>query len=160
MCDDDHLEMTKLRRYGQRVLLRWLPLLLWMAWIYWLSDRPSMPHPGRSVGISDDLFDYTAHAFTFGVLTVLAWRVAVGGLLPRDWLGRAPAIAGAFAALYALGDEIHQSFVPGRWAKVEDWLADVAGILAAVALLVLWQRHGDRLRERIAPLFDGSRRSM
>ena len=133
-------------RPWRALLLRWLPLLLWMAWVYWISDQPSVPHPGRRVGVSDNLFDYSAHAFTFGVLTVLVWRVLSTWRLSSAPLSPwRPGVAGALAALYAVSDEVHQSFVPGRWAKVQDWLADLLGILVAVGLLYAWRRQRPRV---------------
>ena len=41
----------------------------------------------------------------------------------------------AVAALYAVTDEFHQSFVPGRYPDVRDVLVDTAGALVAVLLL-------------------------
>lgn len=103
-----------------------------------MSAQPALPHPGRRMGISDLLFDYTAHAFTFGVLTWLIWRAlntfSRGGFLP---LSLCKASLGA--ALYAASDEIHQSFVAGRHAGFLDWVADLVGILVVIALLYVWQ---------------------
>jgi VanZ family protein len=33
-----------------------------------------------------------------------------------------------FASLFALSDEIHQSFIPNRFADFGDWAADFIGI--------------------------------
>ncbi len=133
------------RRPGKHIhhlLLYWLPMLLWMAVIYWLSDQPHLPHPARKLGFSDYLFDYSAHAFTFGFLVVLAWRVIMlrPSFLPSILVATPLLSTGAFTALYALCDEIHQLFVPGRWAMLSDWLADLGGILIALGLLALWNR--------------------
>jgi len=108
-----------------------------MAWIFWLSAQPKLPHPGRKVGLSDQLFDYAAHAVTFGVLAALVWRVVIfcHRPQPEPTLNSPPFLSILFSALYALSDEIHQAFVPGRWAKLSDWLADILGILVMVALL-------------------------
>jgi VanZ family protein len=128
------------RELGRQLFLYWLPLLAWLALIYWLSDRPKLPHPGRSVGVSDHLFDYTAHAFFFGLLTWLTWRVLAcyAGRLPfRARLF--PWLAALIAALYALLDEIHQAFVPGRYALLQDWLADLAGIVLVAGVLAVYQ---------------------
>ena len=58
-------------------------------------------------------------------------------------------IALGAAALYAVTDEVHQYFVPGRSCELRDVLVDTSGaltgILAAFALLsVIWcLRHQD-----------------
>jgi hypothetical protein len=132
------------------VVFCWLPMLAWMAWIFYLSDQPSLPHPGRKVGISDSLFDYSAHAATFGFLALLVWRAikARPRFLPA-WLTARPKLSdGILAALYAVSDEIHQRFVPGRWAKFSDWVADVGGIVAALLLIHLWELWRRRRRAR------------
>jgi len=40
-----------------------------------------------------------------------------------------------FLSLYAALDEIHQYFIPGRYADVLDWIADVIGGAIAIFLL-------------------------
>lgn len=122
------------------ILLHWLPMVLWAAWIFWLSDQPKLPHPGRRLGLSDYLFDYAAHAFTFGLLAVLAWWAFIS-LSSRRVFSLSPRLLGGlFSILYAVSDELHQAFVPGRWAKASDWLADVIGILVALGLIAWIER--------------------
>ena len=45
----------------------------------------------------------------------------------------------AFSSLYAITDEIHQIFVPGRAAEISDWLVDTSGacVGAVVAVFIL-----------------------
>ena len=120
-------------------IVRWLPLLGWMILIYWLSAQPAVPHPGRAIGIRDQVVDYTAHALLFAALALLVWW-PLGDpralrLMPRT--GRL-GTALIFAALYAASDELHQIAVPGRYATLPDWLADMAGIVLVGALLWVW----------------------
>jgi VanZ family protein len=137
-------------RYLNVILLGWLPLLAWLALIYWLSDQPKLPHPARRLGISDYLFDYTAHAVTFGILVVLFWRVLAIAPTPwpTRWQARSIEAAGLLAALYAVSDELHQRFVPGRWPSLKDLIADLVGVLLAVGALKLWQRWRKPLLRR------------
>ncbi len=114
------------------------PLLVWMIWIYYLSDQPSLPHPARKLGVSDYLFDYAAHAFTFGVLAWLAWRAA--RRVHKLTTATAQNVAGLFASLYAASDEVHQMLVRGRKARLSDWLADVVGIVITLGLITLWRQ--------------------
>ncbi len=39
-----------------------------------------------------------------------------------------------FGALYAVTDEIHQLFVPGRSCELRDWLIDVCGVTVGVGI--------------------------
>ena len=136
--------VTRAPRRLRVLLFGWAPLIVWMLWIYWLSARPSLPHPNRGTGVSDDFFDYPAHAFTFGVLAVLVWRVLYSyrGLGTELTANPLPFVAGGISAFYALLDELHQTLVPGRVGSWRDWLADFIGILIVVCLLLLRPRSG------------------
>jgi len=140
------IDAVPMRRYILNALLHWLPVTLWMAWIFWLSDQPKLPHPARRLGLSDYLFDYAAHAFTFGLLAALAWWAFVPLKARRLLLSLSPPLlSGLFSALYAISDELHQAFVPGRWAKVSDWLADMVGILLTLSF-ISWIGRSQLLR--------------
>jgi len=52
---------------------------------------------------------------------------------------------GVIAALYAIGDEFHQSFIPDRVASVGDWAVDILG--AAVGVGVVWVTRRGKWRE-------------
>ena len=53
----------------------------------------------------------------------------------RRWNVRAAALALLFAGLYAVSDELHQWFVPGRTAAAMDCLIDFTGAVAGQGLL-------------------------
>ncbi len=40
-----------------------------------------------------------------------------------------------FGLVFGLSDEYHQSFIPGRMAGIDDWIADSIGILISLLLL-------------------------
>lgn len=120
---------------ARTTILRWIPALLWMAGIFWLSSREALPAPP---GMSHDIGAVAGHFLAYFVLALhLLW--AFDGLdLSR---GRTLLLAGTVAALYGLSDEFHQSFVPGRDASIEDVLVDLAGISCALALWsIRWRR--------------------
>ena len=111
-----------------RRLLAWGPVLGWMGFIFWLSSQPDVP--SLSTRWLDALVKNGGHIFLYAVLAALldrAWRL--DGLSPRE---RAPRVL-LVTFLYALSDEWHQSFVPGRDPSLLDLLFDLSG-----ALLVLW----------------------
>jgi hypothetical protein len=130
------------------ILWNWGPLVLWVLAIYWMSDQPVVPHPGRRIGIADDVTDYGGHILTFALLAVLAWRVLrmPSALLQGLSATSRPWLAGLFAVLYAAADEVHQHFVPGRTASGRDWLADVVGIVFACMFIAWYVRHNKRDR--------------
>jgi VanZ family protein len=107
-------------------LYLWLPVVAWMGLIFGLSAQSSLLH--LKSGWVSLVLSSAAHVLLFGVLAVL-WARALGRR-PHAWL-----LAFALAALYALSDEFHQAFVPGRTPDPLDLLCDGLG---AVAGLWLW----------------------
>ncbi len=104
-----------------------LYLALYCGLIFWLSSQPSLPSP--------ELFsqqDKLAHMFAYAIMGWLAWR-CFSHRLPKPLQLVVACIV--FSSLYGAGDEWHQSFVPGRNADVQDWLADIVGATAAVLWL-------------------------
>jgi VanZ family protein len=110
----------------------WLPLLAWMGLIFYLSAQPDLPHP--NTGWADLLVSNGAHATVFGVLAVL-WARALG---ERP---RALPIALALTLLYALSDEFHQAFVPGRHPDPWDLIFDGLGAAVGLGLWMGWRRR-------------------
>lgn len=82
----------------------------------------------EAAGLIAAPWDKLAHTGAFLVLTLLFIH---GFALPWRY-------AACAALLTGLADEWHQRFLPGRTASVEDWLADLAGVLLAAALLWWW----------------------
>lgn len=119
---------------------RWLPLLLWMAFIFIVSADPNPYNSvnadlGREVSpkaqnaqqvmpvFSNDVLGEISHLAEYIVLGFLAvWAVAPGRS-PRAIAGLALGIC----LLYAFSDEIHQIFVPGRAFQLADLALDAAG---------------------------------
>ena len=99
-----------------------------MAAIFFVSSLHDPPLPA---GVSDK----PAHAFGYLGFGLVIARALARGLPPRLTLRQA--IVGlAIASLYAVSDEVHQRFVPGRSADMADWFADSIG--AAAALVACW----------------------
>jgi VanZ family protein len=147
------IERPTARRAPWADLLRYeLPLLACMAFITALSSRPSLPGPGERGSLLRDIFNYGSHMFIYGALAGLAWRVLVhrAGNLP-GWLAARPRLSAIlFALLYGIGDEIHQSFVPGRTASPWDALADLLGATLAMLAIGYGQGWLARRRDRAA----------
>jgi len=113
-------------------LLRWLPSVLIMAVIFWLSSTPAAKLP--SFGLLDFIVKKGGHMLGYGLLACAYWFGL--RLEKRRWW-----LALLLAILYAISDEFHQSFVPGRhpsWVDVFGF--DAGGALIALSLLQLWLR--------------------
>ncbi|NUT56155.1 MAG: VanZ family protein [Thermoleophilia bacterium] len=103
----------------------WAPVVVWAAVIFAFSAVPDL---GTGLGTWDLVLRKIAHACEFAVLGALLLRAL------RD--GRA-AFAGG--VLYAISDEVHQLFVPGRHGAALDVAIDSVGVLVGLAL---WRRYG------------------
>jgi VanZ family protein len=98
----------------------WLPPILYLALIFWLSSQPApfLTPPSFRFG------DKVAHFAGYAVLGALLCRAFAGsGLSPSAAL----ALAAITSCLYGASDEWHQSLVPHRVADATDWLADTIG---------------------------------
>ncbi len=104
-----------------RVLSAWLPVVLWAAVIFSFSSIPDL---GTGLGGWDLLLRKLAHMTEYAVLGFLLLR-ALGRELPAVVAGVA----------YAVTDEIHQTFVPGRHGVWYDVVVDGVGILIGVYAL-------------------------
>jgi VanZ family protein len=111
----------------------WLPPLLLMGVIFFLSAQPSLD---SGLGVLDLMGRKLIHFAEFAVLCFLWWRLLRGRMDP----GRAALMAFLLSSLYAASDEYHQSHVEGRNGTPVDWAIDSAG----AALVALRLRLGAR----------------
>ncbi len=107
-----------------RAASRFAPPLLLMGLIFFLSAQPNL---NTGLGTWDLFLRKLAHMAEFGLLWLLWWRALGYGH---------PALPAAIAILYAISDELHQHFVPGRNGSAVDILIDTVGVLAGVAAYV------------------------
>ena len=102
----------------------WAPVVLWAAVIFAFS---SVPELGTGLGTWDLVLRKLAHAAEYAVL---------GALLLRALRDERAALAAGVA--YAISDELHQHFVPGRVGSPRDVAIDGLGVALGV---VLWRRY-------------------
>jgi VanZ family protein len=115
----------------KKMLLPWLPAVLMMTIIFGFSSIPSSEMP--NFGAEDLVVKKGGHVLGYGLLALAYWA----GLRfeKRRWW-----LALLFAVIYAVSDEYHQSFVPGRSPSWVDALV-IDGSGAAIALgLGYWWR--------------------
>jgi len=94
---------------------------IWMAVIFWFSSQPKLFYLPEDW--LDVIFKKSAHAFAYGVLWGLWWLAT----------GRRPWLALLLTVGYAITDEWHQTFVPGRHGRWFDVGIDTLGALLAMA---------------------------
>ncbi|WP_422445626.1 VanZ family protein [Thermoanaerobacterium sp. DL9XJH110] len=119
---------------------KWLTVIIWCIIIFWFTASPmatgdntakiiaentSLPYNG--VEMVNVIIRKYAHLMVFGILALL-FRRAINPARHAYFL------AWGFTRLYALSDEWHQAFVPGRSASIRDVILDSAGALMFLAI--------------------------
>ena len=138
----------------------WLPVLLWMAFIFIGSTGlMSAEHTSRFIGpflrwFAPDITDATiaavqlvvrkcAHLAGYAILSALLLRAL------RQHFLAARSVAFVLAALYAVLDELHQSFVPSRTGSFWDVVTDSIGAILGLVIYVRMTRRTSNLRSAI-----------
>ena len=96
------------------------------AIIVYVSSLPSHSLPGDG-SLSEQVLSNFAHIPAYAFLAFLWFRTFNQGATKNEFGFRIMIITGL--VLFAISDEIHQSFVPGRFASISDLCLDVIGIL-------------------------------
>lgn len=140
------------------VALSWAVALLWMMLIFHLSSQVAEQSNQLSKGVTrvivetvekvapktdfnmDTLNHFVrknAHFFAYLVLGVI-----VSNAIRRCKLKGSVAfiLALGICVLYAVSDEIHQLFVPGRGGQLKDVFIDSSGVVVGIGLSGLWRR--------------------
>lgn len=146
-------------------VIAWTAVFLWMVCIFLLSHEPA----AESNQLSKDLTEVivktaetvapdaqwnidrwngvvrkNAHFFAYFILGFLVIHALRRSGL-SGFRGALPALA--VCVLYAVSDEVHQLYVPGRSGQVRDVLIDSAGAGVAIGLAMAF-RFGRRRRHR------------
>jgi len=119
-----HIFLALKKRYG--AFYYWAPALFWMVLIFTLSSK-------QRIAVSPQ---YWANFFVFKSLHVIEYAALFGLLLRAIAGGKKPThtqylYAFIFSVLYAISDELHQTFVPTREGTLRDVLIDTTGITLA-----------------------------
>ncbi|ETI70146.1 VanZ family protein [Neobacillus vireti] len=135
--------------------LPWIIVLLWMLLIFKLSAQPASHSDQLSRGVTavvvetvkqitpvtdvtvdrlDHIVRKNAHFFIYLMLAIWVFNALLRS--------RITGIKGFFltmaiCVLYAMSDEFHQVFVPGRGPAVKDVLIDSAGALVGIGIYKL-----------------------
>jgi VanZ family protein len=140
------------------IILSWTAVLLWLVLIFYLSSQPAVESDGLSKKVTKiiiekvgrlvpldsetsttaDLvarFNHVVRKFAhFGIYFILG--VLVLNALRRSGIRgfRGFIFSLVFCILYAISDEVHQLFVPGRGAQVSDVLIDSLGAFLGIGM--------------------------
>lgn len=138
----------KHKKQKKKKLISWILLLSWMAFIFYMSQQTGQVSSGQSgkivlllskIGIKisqENISNITfiirksAHFTEYFILYILLFNVIKNYLHTKKIIFYS--IMGV--VIYAVSDELHQYFVPGRSAAIKDVFIDsCGGITASIA---------------------------
>ena len=139
------------------LLSRWLPVFLWAAVIFILSNNPD-PYGHIPKGLYHwlwwtKLFGQSLFFYLGGLAHILEYTI-LSFLLARALLWRGDFTRGQLftvfflAMLYAFSDEFHQFFTPVRASQGVDLLLDALGAALGLGAYVLYLRRAEVKRSR------------
>ncbi len=113
-----------------RLLVLWGPVFIWATVIFLFSAMTSTK--AAEIHWQDFIIKKSAHIIEYGVLAMLLYRAFINSAFSKP-----TAISTTFfiAVLYAISDEFHQSFTPGREPTLRDIGFDTIG--ASLSLLLI-----------------------
>ncbi len=141
----------------QALINNWSPAVGLMAMIFLFSSKPDFGGPAWVSAFILDLLgegplleriewllpftdayaSWFAHFLEYGALAAaFYWGIR------RQWpsIRRAALLAWGATLVYAVSDEVHQGFVPGRHPDLRDIATDAVGAAVALLLVVLVER--------------------
>lgn len=127
-------------------LFRYLPSVVWMGVIFYLSHQPANKSSETSLELVNIVLniipmtpDYedvlhtmirkSAHFIAYAILGMLVYFAYRGSYAVLFTL--------LICLLFAISDEIHQLFIPGRSGEVRDVLIDLSGAVFGVLIFKL-----------------------
>lgn len=150
-------------------LLAWTAVVLWMAVIFHLSAQVADVSNQLSEGLTEVIVETVervvpsadiaaeslnhivrkhAHFFAYLVLGVLTINALRTSGVKGTW---GVAVALLICVVYAVSDEVHQLFVPGRGGQVTDVIIDSAGATVGLCIYRLGCKAVTRLQDRAKP---------
>ncbi len=136
-----------------------------MVFIFFLSHQPATQSSNLSSGITQliintiekiapgisfnwDLFHHfirkNAHFFIYFVLGILVSNAFITSASSHLTKGQILGYSIGLCILYAISDEVHQVFIPGRAGQIKDVIIDSAG--AVIGVLLYWTLRFVRIK--------------
>lgn len=138
-----------------KAIVSWIAAILWMATIFLLSHQPANDSSKLSLGVldffmqslsammpqvemhADLLHTVVRKGAHFGAYFILGILI-LHGLRQVGGKGvKSAVLALCLCFLYAITDEIHQLFIPGRSGQFTDVLIDTAGAATGIGIFSL-----------------------
>jgi VanZ family protein len=115
----------------RKVWLVYVPLTVYWLILFMATSLPVEKLP--SIGFSDKV----NHFLAYFILAILVNLTLIYQRKSHFLFSKAPAVTFVICIFYGAIDEIHQMFVPGRFAETIDWFADAIGAAAGILVINL-----------------------
>ncbi len=147
-------------KYNWKAFFSWMAVAGWMAVIFYLSHQPAEDSRALSRGVTEMVIVFlegilpdtdldirelnyyvrkNAHFIAYFILAVLSMNAfGRSGVAGR----RRIVFTMILCVFYAITDEIHQLFIPGRAGQVRDVLIDSAGSATGIAIYTVIRNVG------------------
>ncbi|HLS36244.1 MAG TPA: VanZ family protein [Bacillota bacterium] len=151
-----------MKRKSIHRVLAWSIALFWMGVIFYLSHQPGEASSELSSGIVKFVVEVLSFAIPKGLIEIKTLHLFVrkfahffayfllgvfilhAVLIDRSMTFRTALFVYLFTILYAISDEVHQLFIPGRSGEVRDVIIDSFGSATGISLYSfgrkVWQR--------------------
>jgi len=139
-------------------IIAWTLVLVWMGVIFYLSHQAGGASSELSSGLVDivyrilsgllpfisidvDLLHFTVRKFAhFTAYFILGVFILHALVVNREITVKILLASFLFTVVYAISDEVHQLFIPGRSGEVRDVLIDSSGSLLGICLYAMMRR--------------------
>jgi VanZ family protein len=151
---------TDMKKKPRTLISYWIPVLFWLSIIFWMATESFSAENTYSVAefilrsffpaISRHALDLfhavirkSAHVVEYFILSLLLFRAFRNGSSVK-WKWQWALLAVIGVSVWALTDELHQSFTATRTASLIDVGIDTAGGVLAQILRAAWHRFTAR----------------
>ena len=142
----------------------WLPVLIWLGLIFvgstdalsaeqtsrflvpflrWFDPQIS----GATIAAIQLMIRKLGHITEYAILAMLLWRGLRRGTRLQAKMSILFSLAWLAAAIFAVSDEFHQSFVPSRTASPVDVMIDICGAVVGLVICMGFAARANRKSE-------------
>ena len=109
----------------------WVPLIIWSGVIFTFSSIPYLKVPQFGLGFEDKIYHF-AEFFIWGMLFSRSYKL--NNASGKELAGFA--IALIIGIIFAVVDEGHQHWIPGRQFDWKDMMADWGGLITSLLIFL------------------------
>ena len=113
----------------RKIWFVYIPLAIYWLILFIATSLPVERLP--NIGLNDKI----NHFIAYFILAVLVNLTLIFQRKSRFLFKKAPLVTIIIGLLYGAVDELHQIFVPGRFADTLDWMADGLGTVVGVLVV-------------------------